>query len=399
MTTIRSDAIRGNATRLGNERLFTDACSLIDRKRVGLITNQSGVDGLLRSTAERLSEWPQSELIALFSPEHGIRGDHQDGGEVSSSARDPRTGVAVHSLYGSDGRKPAADLLDCLDVLLFDIQDVGVRFYTYLYTMSLAMEACAERSLPFIVLDRPNPLGGEVLEGNVLDPSFASFVGKYPIPVRYAMTIGELAGLMNREYALGAELHVVQMDGWRRSHWWNDSGLHWVPPSPNMPTADTVLVYPGTCFVEGTNLSEGRGTTRPFEQIGAPYVDGCWLADELNERQLPGVRFRPVHFIPFSGKYANQSCGGVQLHVCDRGDFRPVSTGFQILSSVKDRWPGDFEWRIPATGIHNFDKLAGADTIRLSLDVGTEIDQLTRRWNAECDEFARIRRPYLLYNC
>ncbi len=307
--------------------------------------------------------------------------------------------MTVHSLYGPAGRQPGPDQLTHLDVLLFDIQDVGVRFYTYLYTMSLAMEACGSSGVPFIVLDRPNPLGGEILEGNVLDPAYASFVGKYPIPVRYAMTIGELARLMNEEFSLGAQLQVVPMDGWRRSHSWDDTGLHWVPPSPNMPTADTALVYPGTCFVEGTNLSEGRGTTRPFEQIGAPYVDGRWLTDALNERGLPGVLFREVHFTPTSGKYANESCSGVQLHVCDRDLFRPVTAGFEVVSAVKNQWPHEFDWRIPTTGIHNFDKLAGTDTIRTALDDGTTVDQLVRHWDAERDEFARIRHPYLLYDC
>ncbi len=189
------------------------------------------------------------------------------------------------------------------------------------------------------------------------------------------------------------------MDAWQRSHSWHDTGLHWVPPSPNMPTADTALVYPGTCFVEGTNLSEGRGTTRPFEQIGAPYVDGNWLADALNERGLPGVLFRAVHFTPSFGKYANESCAGVQLHVCDRDHFRPVTAGFEIVSAVRRQWPHEFDWRIPETGIHNFDKLAGTDTIRKALDEGTGVDQLVHRWNGECDEFARIRHPYLLYDC
>lgn len=386
------------AIRLGNERLFDDAASLIEGKRLGLITNQSGVDGLLRLTGDRLSEWPDCDLVALFSPEHGVRGDHQDGVEVSSTT-DARTGVTVHSLYGSGERQPGPDILGDIDALLFDIQDVGVRFYTYLYTMSLAMEACGRCGVPFIVLDRPNPLGGELLEGNVLDPAYASFVGKYPIPVRYAMTIGELARLMNERFSLGTELKVVQMDGWRRSYWWDDTGLHWVPPSPNMPTADTAMVYPGTCFIEGTNLSEGRGTTRPFEQIGAPYVDGSWLADALNERDLPGVLFRAVHFTPCTGKYASESCAGVQLHVCDRNLFRPVTAGFEIVSAIRRQWPHDFEWRIPTTGIHNFDKLAGTNTIRKALDDGTDVDQLTLHWDSERDEFAQIRRPYLLYDC
>ena len=389
--------IRRQAIRLGNERLFEEATALIEGKRLGLITNQSGVDTGLRLTADRLHQWPGCDLVALFSPEHGIRGDHQDGVEVVSSTTDPRTGVTVRSLYGHI-RQPDADTLTQLDALLFDIQDVGVRFYTYLYTMSLAMEACAHHGVPFIVLDRPNPLGGVVLEGNVLDPAYASFVGKYPIPVRYALTIGELAQLINREFSIGAQLHVVQMDGWRRADCWNDTGLHWVPPSPNMPTTATAAVYPGTCFVEGTNLSEGRGTTKPFEQIGAPFIDGCWLADHLNERDLPGVLFRAVHFSPSFGKYTNESCGGVQLHLREGEHFTPVTTAFELIAAVRHRWPRDFHWHVPSTGIHNFDKLAGTDSIRQALDEGIRVDQLALGWETERDEFARISRPYLLYD-
>jgi beta-N-acetylhexosaminidase len=381
--------------KIGNERLFDDHSSLISGKRLGLITNQSGVDLNLRLTADRLHEWPDCELAALFSPEHGVRGDHQDGVEVGSSV-DARTGVPVHSLYGSR-RQPDAAILAGLDALLFDIQDVGVRFYTYLYTMSLAMEASAQRGIPFIVLDRPNPVGGEILEGNVLDPAFASFVGKYPIPVRYGMTIGELARLMNGEFSIGAQLHVVAMDGWQRAHFWEDTGLHWVPPSPNMPTATTALVYPGTCFIEGTNLSEGRGTTKPFEQVGAPFIDSDRLAGVLNERQLPGVRFRAVHFTPSCDKYANESCAGVQLHVCERERFRPVTAGFELVSAVRREWPHDFQWRVPVTGIHNFDKLAGTDRIRRVLDEADGLEKLRLEWEVECSEFARSSRSYLLY--
>ena len=384
------------AVRLGNERLQDPSQSSIAGKRVGLITNPSGVDSGLRSTAQRLQALPGTDLVALFGPEHGIRGDHEDGIAVGAAV-DERTGVTVHSLYAAE-RRPGADVLAQLDALLFDIQDVGVRFYTYLYTMSLAMEACAARDLPFVVLDRPNPLGGEILEGNVLDPDFASFVGRYPIPVRYAMTIGELARLFNDEFGINAPLEVVPMKGWRRTHYWPETGLHWVPPSPNMPTAATALVYPGTCFVEGTNLSEGRGTTKPFEQVGAPFIDGGRLAGILNEKELPGVIFRPVHFVPSSGKHAAQSCAGVQLHVADRDRFRPVATGCHLIAAVKDQWPGDFAWHIPATGIHNFDKLAGTDRLRKALDDGTDVEALTRHWDDERGEFARIRQAYLLYD-
>ena len=255
---------------LGTERLLEDCFHLIAGQRLGLITNPSGVNAALQATADRLHQAAGTELVALFGPEHGIRGDADDGTAVSTS-RDPRIGVPAHSLYGT-ARQPDKTMLQDVDVLLFDIQDVGVRFYTYLYTMSLSMAASAALDRPFIVLDRPNPIGGQDVEGNLLDPAFASFVGLYPIPIRYGMSIGELAGLFNQAFEIHVELHVVEMQGWQRSSYWEDTGLSWIPPSPNMPTVDTAVVYPGMCFFEGTNISEGRGTSKPFEQVGAPFI-------------------------------------------------------------------------------------------------------------------------------
>jgi len=381
---------------LGNERLFEDAFELIAGKRVGLITNHSGVNSALVATADRLHATEGTSLAALFGPEHGIRGDAEDGVLVESG-QDERTGVRTFSLYGPT-RKPDPAMLEPVDVLLFDIQDVGARFYTYLYTMSLAMEVCAEIGVPFIVLDRPNPIGGECLEGNLLDPAFASFVGMYPIPIRYGMTVGELAGLFNEGFGINADLEIVTMRGWQRRSHWEETGLPWVPPSPNMPTVDTALVYPGMCYFEGTNVSEGRGTTRPFEQIGAPYIDGFRLADELNDLHLPGAIFRPVRFQPTFGKYPGEPCGGVQVHVIDRQVFRAVPTGFHVVSAVRRLWPDDFAWRLPNQGIHNFDKLAGTDRIRLALDRGVGIDDLVSAWEEERQPFLDLRAKYLLYN-
>ena len=380
---------------LGNERLLDEEFDLIRGKRVGLITNPSGVDSSLRSTADRLAS-AETELVALYGPEHGIRGDAEDGVRLRGSARDPRTGAALFSLYG-DSRKPAPHMLDDLDVMLVDIQEVGVRFYTYLYTMSLAMEACAERGLPFAVLDRPNPIGGEQVEGNVLDAAFASFVGMYPIPVRHGMTIGELALLFNETHGIGVDLHVVAMEHWSRDQYWEDTGVPWVPPSPNMPAVDTAVVYPGMCFFEGTNVSEGRGTTKPFEQIGAPYIDGFPLAEALNDLDAPGAAFRPTSFRPSFGKYAGESCRGIQVHVLDRRRFRPVTTGFEVLSAVRRLWPDAFEWRVPAEGIHNFDKLAGTDRIRLALDDGATVAELETEWVDQRRPFLEQRERYLLY--
>ena len=380
---------------LGNECLFDAEFHLIAGKRVGLITNHSGVDAGLRATADRLHDGADVELVALFGPEHGIRGDAADGAVVDG-ARDGRTGAPVHSLYG-ERRQPDADLLAAIDVLLFDIQDVGARFYTYLYTMSLSMEACAAHSVPFVVLDRPNPIGGEHIAGNILDPEFASFVGRYAIPIRYGMTVGELALLFNAEFSIGAELHVVRLKDWRRACYWEETGLPWVPPSPNMPTSDTALVYPGMCYFEGTNISEGRGTCKPFEQVGAPYIDSARLSDHLNGLDLPGTLFRPVFFQPTAGKYAGETCQGVQVHVVDRALFEPVRTGFTALDAVRRLWPSDFAWRIPRGGIHNFDRLAGTDRIRLELDAGTPVDELMAAWEGGLETFRQIRQRYLLY--
>ena len=283
-------------------------------------------------------------------------------------------------------------------MLLFDIQDVGVRFYTYLYTMSLAMEACAAAGLPFVVLDRPNPLGGLAVEGNVLDaPAFASFVGRYPIPVRYGLTIGELARLFNREFGIGADLHVVEMGGWRRSMGWRETSLHWVPPSPNMPSPQTVAVYPGMCFFEGTNVSEGRGTASPFEQVGAPWIDGFALARRAEALGLPGAVVRPVFFRPSFGKHVGLSCGGIQLHPSPDEGFSPVRTGFHLLAEARRGWPGAFEWRTNPEGIHNFDKLAGTDRVRLALDDGAAVDDLIAEWAVERAPFEDRRQRYLRY--
>ena len=383
---------------LGCERLFEDpgAFRLVSGRRAGLVTNPSGVDRRLRATADLLHEISGLELVLLFGPEHGIRGDAEDGVPVETGV-DARTGAPAVSLYG-ERRQPSPGELEQLDVLLFDIQDVGVRFYTYLYTMSLAMEACAGAGVPFVVLDRPNPLGGLVVEGNMLDaPAFASFVGRYPIPVRYGLTIGELARLFNDEFGIGADLHVVEMRGWRRSMHWRDTSLHWVPPSPAMPTPETVAVYPGMCFFEGTNVSEGRGTARPFEQVGAPYIDGFDLAGRFEALGQPGAAVRPVFFRPSSGKHEGLSCGGIQLHLTGDEAFSPVRTGFHLLAEVRRGWPAPFEWRTNPVGIHNFDKLAGTDRVREALDAGAAVDELIGEWARERACFEECRRRYLRY--
>jgi uncharacterized protein YbbC (DUF1343 family) len=380
----------------GTERLLSGQTHLVHGRKVGLVTNHSGVDGRLQATADRLHESGSCRLAALFGPEHGIRGDAADGAPVPTS-KDPVTGVTVHSLYGDANRPDAAALAE-LDLLLFDIQDVGARFYTYLYTMTLSMGACAEAGIPFVVLDRPNPVGGVRLGGCLLAPDFASFVGLYPVPIQYGLTIGEFARLANEHYGIGADLTVVTMSGWQRRMFWEDTGLPWVPPSPNMPTPDTAVVYPGTCLFEGTNVSEGRGTTRPFEQIGAPWIDGHRLADLLNGLELAGARFRPVHFRPTTSKHRELVCQGVQVHVVDRHVYDPVRTGLEMVAAIRHLWPAHFAWHLPATGIYNFDRLAGTDAVRLALETATPVADIVAAWSSDLQDYVARSRDCMLYD-
>ena len=376
--------------RTGIEVLLHDRLDLIRGKRVGLITNPTGVDRQLVSDVDLLAHAPGVHLVALFGPEHGIRGAHQAGASVGSD-RDPVTGLPVYSLYGKT-RQPTPAMLKGVDVLVFDIQAVGARFYTYLYTMADAMKAAAAAHIPIIVLDRPNPIGGTKVQGPVLDPKFASFVGEYPIPLRYGMTIGELAELFNGEFHIGADLTVVKMRGWKRSMYYDDTPLQFVMPSPNMPTETTALVYPGMGLVEGTNVSEGRGTTRPFELIGAPWIDAEQLSRALNDKHLDSVRFRPVHFTPTFSKYEGKSCNGIEVHVMDRDTFNPVAVGLTVIAMIHDLYPHQF-----AFDESDFDRLVGNDWIRQDIEKGVSVAEMQRRWQAGLSQFKEVRQKYLLY--
>ncbi|WP_334179392.1 DUF1343 domain-containing protein [Pseudoxanthomonas sp.] len=382
-----------SAPRLGIDVLLEQRLDLLRGKRVGLVTNATGVDGQLRSSVDRLSAHPGFTLVALFGPEHGVRGDVQAGDKVASS-RDAVTDLPVHSLYG-EHREPTAAMLAGIDVLVFDIQDVGTRFYTYPYTLAGVMRAAKRAGIPVVVTDRPDPMGGVRVEGPVLEPALASFVGMFPIPLRHGMTLGELASLFNAEFGIGAELHVVTMQGWRRGEEPLRGALPWVPPSPNMPTPDTALVYPGTGLLEGTNVSEGRGTTRPFETLGAPWVDARALADRLNAMQLPGVRFRTTWFTPSFSKHAGQACAGVQLHVTDRATFRPVRTGIAVLKALHDQHPKDFAF-LPGDPPF-FDRLSGVPWLRGAIARGDGIDAIEARWAPALEQFRAVRQRYLLY--
>ena len=379
--------------RLGIDVLLEQRLDLLRGKRVALVTNATGVDRQLRSDIDRLAAHPDVALVALFGPEHGVRGDVQAGDKVASS-RDPGTGLPVHSLYG-EHREPTAAMLAGIDVIVFDIQDVGTRFYTYPYTLAGVMRAAKRAGIPVVVADRPDPLGGLRVEGPVLDPSLASFVGLVPIPLRHGMTLGELALLFNTEFGISADLHVVAMEGWRRGEEPLREALPWVPPSPNMPTLDTALVYPGLGLLEGTNVSEGRGTTRPFEMVGAPWVDARALADRLNALRLPGARFRAAWFTPSFSKHAGQACGGVQVHITDRAAFRPVRTGIAVLKALHEQHPKRFAFLSGDPPF--FDRLSGVPWLREAILRGDAIEAIEARWTPELRQFETLRQRYLLY--
>ena len=365
-------------------------------RKIGLVTNPTGVTRDLHPTADALASLPDVTLRALFGPEHGIRGETQAGLAVAPGV-DEATGLPVHSLYGAN-KKPSAEALGDIDLLIYDIQDVGCRYYPY--TLSYVMEAAAERGIEVMVLDRPNPINGLTLEGPILDPAFASFVGRYPIPVRHGLTVGEFAQFINAEFGIGCRLSVAPMRGWRRDMWFDQTGLPWVGPSPNIPTLDSATVYPGMCLFEGTNASEGRGTTHPFEFVGAPWANGHELAAELNARELPGARFRPITFEPAFSKHAGQQCQGVQVHVTNRDLFRPIETGLHIVSAFLKLYPRDFVFLASSwegTPPH-FDLLVGSADVREALLAGLPIDDMVRSWQPALRAFRRRARRHLLYS-
>ena len=361
-------------------------------KRVGLITNHTGVDRQGRSAIDLLHGMGTVRLVALFSPEHGLRGTAAPGEKIKSGT-DEKTGLPVYSLYG-EIRKPTPEMLKDVEALVFDMQDVGARPYTYVYTMALCMQAAAEKGIPFVVLDRPNPIGGELVEGNLLDPAFATFVGLYPIPMRHGMTAGELATLFRDRFGIGGQLTVVRAENWRRSAWHDATGLPWVPPSPNLPRPEALLHYPGTVLFEGTNLSVGRGSDKPFEQVGAPWLDAARVVQALNAAALPGVRFETVRFTPVDPgdkKFAGESLPGVRLIATDRQSYRPVSTAVRLIAAIREMHTKQLEWRVA-----HFDRLAGTDRLRQAIEAGT-VHELLRQWEADSEGFRASRQPYLLY--
>lgn len=386
--------------KLGLEVILESRLDLLDGARVGLIVHPASINSRFEHAADLFHQHPRISLTALLGPQHGIRGETQDNMIEWRSFHDERTGLPAYSLYG-EGRRPTPEMLADVDVLVFDVQDVGTRVYTFGYTMALAMEAARECGKRFIVLDRPNPINGIQVEGNILEPEYRSFVGMFPIPMRHGMTVGELALMFNREFGIVAELEVVKMEGWRRSMWFEETGLPWVMPSPNMPAVETATVYPGSVLVEGTNISEGRGTTRPFEIIGAPFIDPHLLVEEVKKHAMPGVTFRPLHFQPTFHKFAGEVCGGLQIHVTGRSAFKSVITGIAAISAIRRIYPEHFAWKPPPYEyVYDklpFDVIAGSARLREQVEAGASVADIEESWREALDRFGALRKRYLLY--
>ncbi len=374
--------------------LLEDPRGRLGGRSVGLVTNPTGVTGQMESSLDALHSHPGVDLRIVFGPEHGARGDIQDALPVGGDL-DEVTGLSVHSLYG-EHRTPTTEDLDGLDVLIFDIQDCGARFYTYVSTLTYCMEAAHRDGLSVLVLDRPNPINGLCVEGGVLEPGFESFIGLHSIPFRHGLTVGELASLSNEK--IGCRLEVVEMKGWSRDMWFDDTGLSWVQPSPNLPTLDTATVFPGTCLFEGVNVSEGRGTTRPFEVLGAPWVDGKHWAESMNTLGLPGARFRTCFFTPTFWRYKDERCCGLQVHVTDRDVFRPVEVGIHLLSTLISLHRDAFRFNEPTyDSRRHFDLLAGTDRLRLSLGEGVPVAEIVASWEPGLKRFMKSRERHLIY--
>ena len=388
----------------GLERLLAEPKKYLKGKRVGLLVNHTSVAEDGRPSFIHLNRNVDFKLVKLFAPEHGVYGVDQDMVNVDHGS-EPATGVPVVSLYGKDHASltPEAGLMKNIDTLVFDIQDIGSRYYTFIYTLANCMQTCKEAGVPVVVCDRPNPINGVQVEGNLVREGWHSFVGQYSLPNRHGMTVGELAKWFNDELKIGCDLTVVPMKGWKRKMWYDETGLLWVSPSPNMPRVSTATVYPGMCLIEGTQLSEGRGTTLPFEFCGAPGIDAHHLAEILNADKLPGVLFRPQFFKPGFQKYAGKTCGGVQMHVTDRDIFKPLITGIAVIRAIAQLFPKVFKWRTePYEFVSDrpaIDLLYGHPELRETLIPGNHsLADIEASWQANLEEFEPIRQKYLMYS-
>jgi uncharacterized protein YbbC (DUF1343 family) len=384
-------AASGGPVLPGVEVFLAELPASVRGKRVGLITNHSAIDRARNSAIDLMASHPELDLVALLAPEHGIRGDIQAGVKVSDE-KDPKTGVPVYSLYLAEDRGPTPEMLKDVDVLVYDLQEVGGRTWTYVSTMALSMQAAVKKGIPFVVLDRPNPIGGEIVEGALLDPKFQSFVGMYPIPARHGMTVGELATLFNQKHGIGANLIVSRVRNWRRSQWFDDTGLPWINPSPNLRSLAALSSYPGTVYFEGTNLTEGRGTDRPFEQIGAAWLNAAQVAQTMTDMRLPGIRFEAITMpvAKTAAKFPGQTIPAIRLAITDRQVYRPVRTALILIDTIRKQHPAEFAWG------RSIDRLTGSDKVRLAIDAGA-LQPLLDEWDKDAAAFHDSRKPFLLY--
>jgi len=369
--------------------------------RTGLLVHPASVNKQLEHAVDLLLKSKTCILKALFGPQHGILGETQDNMIEWEGFRDTKSGLPVFSLYGHS-RKPEPSMLQNIDVLAIDMQDIGSRYYTFIWTMELCMQVCMEMNKSVIIIDRPNPINGHLTEGPVLDMAFASFVGQRPLPVRHGMTIGEIGTYLRNEFYPSLNFHVIPIQGWKRKTWFDETGLPWVLPSPNMPSPETAIVYPGMCLFEGTNLSEGRGTTSPFEIFGAPFIEPDKLIKHLLRFKLPGLILRPMYFQPTFQKYIGKLCGGAQIHVINRERLKPFKTGVAIIKSIHDLYPKHFAWKQPPyeyeTEKMPIDILAGTDRLRKDIEKGEQLDKMEEWWQEECSQFNKhFRKKYLIY--
>jgi uncharacterized protein YbbC (DUF1343 family) len=390
-----------NKVKLGIEKLIETAPGWLGEKRIGLLVNQASVDSRLHSTADLLVHLYPNNITALFGPQHGIRGEKQDNMVESEDFIHPRHNIPAFSLYGSS-RTPTGKMLEHIDILIIDLQDVGTRVYTFISTMAYCLKAAKQHNKKIVVLDRPNPIGGTAVEGNMLKEEFLSFVGVYPLPMRHGLTTGEMALLFNKHCQIGCELEVIPMEGWKREMLFHETGLHWIPPSPNMPTPVTALLYPGQVILEGTNLSEGRGTTTPFEHFGAPFIDPYRLKKTAQKRKLSGIHLREVFFQPTSQKWQDEVCGGVQIHLTDPEAYKPYTTTLALIQDCISLYPDQFSWRTPPyeyeTEKMPIDLIIGDKSVRARVEKQEDIRCLEESWQEELNNFRETAQRYFLYS-
>ena len=385
---------------LGIEKLLKSPPRWLGDKSIGVLTNQASVNSNLHHTVDLLVQSYPKTVKALFGPQHGFRGEKQDNMIESRDFIHPRFNLPVFSLYGT-ARAPTKEMLELLDILVIDLQDIGTRVYTFITTLAYCLQAAQEQGKKVVVLDRPNPIGGILLEGNLLKDQLRSFVGVYPLPMRHGLTMGEVARIFNIQHQIGCDLEVIPMEGWNRTMYFHETELFWIPPSPNVPSPTTALVYPGQVILEGTNLSEGRGTTTPFEIFGAPFIDPYQLKSNLAERGLPGIHLRDVFFQPTFHKWRGEVCGGLQIHITDPDAYKPYVTSLTIIQEIFSLYPGDFSWRNPPYEYEEekmpIDLITGDDSIREAIEQGRDVNQLEATWQEELDKFREMARHHFLY--